>query len=158
MTMVQVAFRRGIAVGVAAFALATSSAMAQEHAHGGHAKADSAAPAASHAMHSSGWAELDEFHMVMMATWHPAKQKNDLAPIRARAADMAAAAEKWEKAAAPEKCADAETRKTVAKVAAESRALASLVERNGSDEEVKASLAALHDTFESVEHGCAAAH
>jgi len=170
MTMVQLAFRRGIALGIVACALAAAPAVAQDSAHAhapghahdsGHATADSAAavagtaPAPSHGMHSSGWAALDEFHMVMMATWHPAKQNNDLAPIRERAADMAAAAEKLEKSSAPEKCANAEATKTVAKIAADSRALAALVERNGTDEEVKSALSALHDTFESVEHGCA---
>lgn len=167
MTMVQLAFRRGVALGIAVCALAAGSAHAQDSAHGhaqghehasGHAAPDSSAPAAAHAMHSSGWAELDDFHMVMMATWHPAKQKNDLAPIRARAAEMAAAADRWAESAAPGKCASPETEKAVAKVAAGSRALAGLVERNATDEEVKAALAALHDEFEGVEHGCADAH
>lgn len=164
--MVQLVLRRGIALGIAAFAFAAAPALAQDSAQGhapghaaehapSHATGHAAAGAASHGMHSSGWAELDEFHMVMMATWHPAKQKNDLAPIRARAGDMVAAAEKWEKSAAPGKCADAETKKTVTKVAAESRALAALVEEGGSDAEVKAALGALHETFEAVEHGCA---
>ena len=160
--MVQFPFRRVVALGIAACALAAAPALAQSaapgHAHAsGHAKPDSSAPAA-HGMHSSGWAELDAFHMVMMSTWHPAKEQNDLAPIRARAADMVAAAEAWEKSTPPEKCANAETKTTVAKVAADSRALAGLVERDGTDEEVKAALSTLHDTFEGVEHGCAGGH
>lgn len=105
-------------------------------------------------MRSSGWAELDELHMVMMATWHPAKMNGDLSPIRARAADMAAAAEKLEKSAAPAGCASDDTNAAVAKIAADSRALVALVERSGTDEEVKTALAALHGTFEGVMHGC----
>ena len=34
--------------------------------------------------------ELDALHMTMMATWHPAKQSDDLAPIREKTPEMVA--------------------------------------------------------------------
>ena len=33
---------------------------------------------------ATGWKELDAFHMLMMATWHPAKESNDMTPIDGR--------------------------------------------------------------------------
>ena len=148
---------RPVALGLVLLALGAAPAAAQGHS-AGHARPDSAPTAAPHAMHSSGWAELDAFHMVMMETWHPAKKTGDLAPIRARAAEMVAAAETWAKSTPPKKCAGEETATTVAKVVTDARALAALVEQNGADDEVKASLSGLHDTFEHVMHGCAGAH
>ena len=42
---------------------------------------------------ATGWKELDAFHTILAATWHPASRKNDLAPLKAQAADLAAAAQ-----------------------------------------------------------------
>ena len=136
-------FSRPLALILGALLLGAAPAVAQSH--GEHAGMH----------HSSGWKELDDFHLLMMQTWHPAKQQNDLAPVRAKAADMARAAEAWAASTPPEKCAGEEPKQAVARIAADSKALAELVEREGSDAEVKAALAALHDTFETVEHGCA---
>ena len=36
----------------------------------------------------SPWKEMDAYHMLMMATWHPARDKGDLAPFRAKAKEM----------------------------------------------------------------------
>lgn len=106
--------------------------------------------------HNSGWAAMDEFHMLLMKTWHPASATDDLAPTRANAAAMATKAEAWAKSPVPATCGGT-TRATVALIATDSRALAGLVASNAADAQVKESLSALHDRFESVEKGCAAA-
>jgi len=114
--------------------------------------------AAQHSMeHMSGWKELDAYHTVMMAVWHPAKEKNDLAPIRAQAAKLAQAAEVWVKAAIPSACDTPDNRTNIVKVSEESRALATLVQA-GRDEQVKPALKALHDRFELVNRSCKVAH
>ena len=61
-------------------------AAAMDHSKMDHSKMDHGAAKAE------GWKELDAYHMLMMATWHPAKDKNDLAPIRAKATEMVASA------------------------------------------------------------------
>jgi len=101
----------------------------------------------------SGWKELDAFHMVMMQTWHPAKGKNDLKPIREKAQDLAAKAEKWSKSAFPKACDTPAMRTAVTKTAQQSLELARITAK-GTDEELKAALKGVHDTFEVVEHGC----
>ena len=143
--------------------------------HEGHGKAgttgmpvakDAAAAHAAHGMHgtagsatmehTSGWKELDAYHMVMMQVWHPAKEKGDLAPIRARASALAASADSVAAATVPAACDTPVNRAEVAKVQAESRALAGLVAGNASDEAVLAALRSLHERFETVNRGCVA--
>jgi hypothetical protein len=115
-------------------------------------------PASGHSMeHMSGWKELDAYHMVMMGVWHPAKESNDLKPIRARADSLAIAGDAWAKAAVPKSCDSPENRANIARVNADSKALAAKV-KDGSDADVMAALKALHDRFELVNRGCKAHH
>ena len=137
----------------AALAAASTSAGAQAAPP---AKPAHAAAAMDH--HMSAWKEMDAFHMLMMRTWHPAKESNDLAPIRAKADSMAAAATGWAKAKVPAACDDKATRTTIARVATDSRALAALVRGRASDARVRSALAALHERFETVEESCKPAH
>ena len=135
--------------------------------HAGHtaapaAKADSAKAHAGHdavrkdAPHAAGgWKEMDAFHNVLAATWHPASKSDDLKPLRARAGALADAARAWAAAAVPKACDTPATRSTIAALATDARALADLVAKPAStDAQLKASLKALHDRFEPVEHGC----
>ena len=106
----------------------------------------------SHAM--SGWKELDSVHMLMMETWHPVQTSGDLKPIRAKATAMAEAATTWAASTVPAACDKKPIRDAVAAVARDARSLSELVATQGSDADVKKSLAGLHDTFEIVEKGC----
>jgi hypothetical protein len=125
--------------------------------HGGMAQGaagGAAGNATDHAM--SGWKEMDAFHQHMMQAWHPAKQQHDVAPARTHAAPMADAAEAWARAAVPKACDTPATRDAVAAIARDARAFAQLVARPAvPDAEVRQALAALHERFEPVEHGCA---
>ncbi|HYC53109.1 MAG TPA: hypothetical protein VEB19_18540 [Gemmatimonadaceae bacterium] len=144
---------------VVAFTFSALSTAAAQHEHAP-AKVEKDKPSASagHSNeHMSGWKELDAYHMVMMRVWHPAKEKNDLAPVRAQAAKLAGAADAWAAAAIPSACDTPENRTNIAKVKADSRALASLV-ATGTDADVKPSLAALHERFELVNRGCKVSH
>jgi hypothetical protein len=124
-------------------------AAAAKGAHGAHGAAGSTNE------HMSGWKELDAYHMVMMRVWHPAKEKGDLAPIRAQAGALAASAETLQKGAIPAACDTPANREHVAAVQRDSHALAALV-GNGSDAAVLDALRALHDRFEVVNRGCKA--
>ena len=138
--------------------VALSSAAAQHEHQPTKVEKDKPAAHAGHSQeHMSGWKELDAYHMVMMQVWHPAKEKGDLAPIRAQAAKLADAADVWAAAAVPSACDTPANRSNIAKVKAESRALVALAS-NGTDAEIKAALAALHDRFELVNRGCKVAH
>lgn len=108
--------------------------------------------------HMSGWAAMDEFHRLMMASWHPVKDNGDLAPARTVAASMADRAEAWAKAPIPAHCKSG-TAAAIARLATDSRAFARLVEGTAAgavtDAKLREALSALHDGFEKVEKGCA---
>lgn len=138
-----------------------SRADAQQQGHAGHAgHAGQHQPAqGAHAAHGgsnehmSGWKALDDYHMVMMGVWHPAKEAKDLKPIRARAGALAERAAALVGAAIPAACDTPANRENLAKVGKESAALAKLV-ASGSDADVFAALKALHDRFELVNRSC----
>lgn len=104
------------------------------------------------------WKEMNSFHRVMGATWHPASQKSDLAPLRARARELATAADAWAASkppAMPASCASESVRAATTKVAVESKALAAMMDSGADDARLKAALKGVHDAFEVAEKGCA---
>ena len=101
----------------------------------------------------SGWKELDHFHALMQGTWHGAMD-NDLRLAKAMTADVVNGAVAWEASKGPAKCDNAAARKELPGVTAAARAYASVVAKDGSDADVKASLKKVHDTFEKVSMKC----
>ena len=121
------------------------AAMHAEHMkqmqHGQHAKAE-------------GWKELDAYHMLMMATWHPAKDKNDLAATRAKIGEMVTAAKAVAASKAPATCQKPELAKAQAGLTGETEKVAALVASKADDAALKAAMKTLHDRFEVLEEGC----
>lgn len=103
---------------------------------------------------ASGWKELDSFHELMAASWHPASSKNDLAPAKAKAADMAKSAKLWADSKAPKSCDTPAIKESVAKVNSASQEYAGIVAKGADDATIKAKLKAIHETFEVAEMGC----
>jgi hypothetical protein len=123
----------------------------------GASRPDSAAKGGMSDHMMGSWKEMNAFHVVMAATWHPARQKNDLAPLRAKATDLAKSAEAWAASKAPmmlHGCHSEAVTKAIARVAVDAKALAALVSSSADDARLKESLKALHDTFEVAEKGC----
>jgi len=121
-------------------------------------------PADAHAHHGaaqekemehakSGWKELDAYHDVMSAAWHPAKN-DSLAPARSSASALVTAAKTWATATAPKGCEAPAVKTAIARLVPESEAVAALVARNAADATLKAALKTVHDTFHLVEEGC----
>ena len=138
--------------------LAAPAAARAQHAghHPAPATADSAKVTKDGQHAAGGWKEMDAFHTQLAATWHPASKSDDLKPLRAHASALADAARAWAAAAVPKACDTPATRTTIAGLATDARALADLVAKPATtDAQLKASLKALHDRFEPVEHGCA---
>ncbi len=131
-------------------ALAISAApLSAQHAH----HHPPAAAAADEGHGPSGWKELDRFHDVMAAAWHPAK-KDSLAPARANAATLVTAAKAWTASPAPEGCTAPAITRAIARLVPESAAVVALVDRRADDAALKAALKTVHDTFHIVEEGC----
>ena len=102
------------------------------------------------------WKEMNAFHRVLGATWHPAS-KNDLVPLRVRAKELKLAADAWAASKAPESpaaCSGEEVRATIAKVARDARGLVAMITAGADDNWLAASLKGVHDSFETVEARC----
>lgn len=106
-----------------------------------------------HAM--SSWKELDAYHMLMMATWHPARDKGDLAPTRAKITDMVAAAKVLAASKAPMGCDAAKVKDAAAALPKNTQGVADLVTTKADDATLKDAMKALHDKFDVLEMGCA---
>lgn len=142
---------------VAAFlSIGAASAGAQQHDHREKA-AEKKMGNPGHDMAGHGataWKEMDTFHKVLGATYHPAADARNLAPLKAASADLAAKATAWEASVAPSACAGSEVKANVASVAKGARDLAGLVQGGAGDDQLVAAITAVHDTFEKVEKAC----
>jgi hypothetical protein len=104
------------------------------------------------------WKEMNDFHRVMAATWHPASQKSDMTPLKSRAKDLVTTAESWAAStppAIPASCASEPVRNATSNVVTETKALLALVDSGADDAKLKAALKTVHDAFEAAEKGCA---
>lgn len=105
----------------------------------------------------SPWRELNAFHEVMAALWHPASEKNDLKPLRERVGELVSRAEAWKTSKAPAMpagCGAPRVLAAIDSVRADAAALSSMVTAGGDDARLKASLAAMHARFEVAEKAC----
>ena len=124
-------------------------------AQGAASKPDTAKQAMDHM--AGPWKEMNAFHRVMGATWHPASSKNDLAPLKARVKELVTTAEAWAASkapATPASCGSAEVRAATTKVARDTKALLTLVDSGAEDARLKEALKGVHDAFEVAEHAC----
>lgn len=147
---------RGLAVTALAVAISAATASAQTTPAKPMDKMDHSKMEQEHG--KSPWKELDAYHEFMMATWHPAKGKNDMAPLKAKAGDMAKSAKLWADSKPPKGCDAPKLKDAVAKVNTGSADLAALVAKGADDATLKTKLGELHETFEIVEGGCKAEH
>ncbi len=106
----------------------------------------------NHAM--SPWKEMDAYHMLMMATWHPAKDKGDMAPTRAKINEMVASAKVLAASTAPKGCDSPKLKEAAAALVGHTQGVADMVTKKADDVALKAAMKALHDKFDVLEEGC----
>lgn len=146
-------------------ALATCSISASAFAQPTQPPAKKGDHAAMHAEHmkqmqhgkdakANAWKELDAYHGLMMATWHPAKDKGDMAPLKAQAVAMVTAAKAVAASTPPAGCATPALAKAAAALPGQTQAVADLVAKGTADPALKDALKGLHDHFEVLEQGC----
>lgn len=109
---------------------------------------------AGKAAKAEAWKELDAYHMLMMATWHPAKDNNDLSATRAKIGEMVAAAKAVAASKAPAACQKPELSTAQAGLTGETEKVAALVSRKADDAALRSAMKSLHDRFEVLEEGC----
>ena len=109
----------------------------------------------SHHASSSGWKELDQFHEILAATWHPVGM-GDFKPVKEKAAKLLEAAKAWGDSKVPAKCDKKPVRDAVASSVLNANAVADLVAKQAPDSSVKDAMKKLHDGFEAAEDNCTA--
>jgi hypothetical protein len=95
------------------------------------------------------WKEMDAFHEVMAATYHP-MEEGDFKPVRSRAAEMATKAKQWSDSKPPKELNTAKIKDSLAKLLRDSQALELMVKKNAKDDKIKIALTALHERFHEI--------
>lgn len=116
-----------------------------------------AAAQMDHGSEMSGWKELDAFHKVLAASWHPAGS-GDTKPARAQAQALLDAARAWQKSKGPAACENQKTRDGLKEMITALNWHADAVKREASDDALKVTLKRAHDTFESFAESCMMKH
>ena len=99
---------------------------------------------------SNTWKEMDDFHMVMAETFHPYKDSSDLAPVKSKASELVASADKWSSSPLPEKVNTDEMKEGLQKLKSETEVLADLVQAGG-DDAIGSQLKKVHDLFHEIQ-------
>ena len=99
------------------------------------------------------WTEMDDFHGIMAATFHPAEEGN-LQPIKTRSAELANKAKAWQKSTAPAGYDKAAVTATLQKLVKGAKELDKLVKSNATDKVLTDKLSALHDVFHEIMEKC----
>lgn len=102
------------------------------------------------AAEEADWKAMDDFHMVMAETFHPFKDSANLAPIKARAAELATAAETWANEPLPEKVDNEEMKTKLQALKVEAAALVETVKTNN-EKAIGEGLTRLHGSFHAIQ-------
>lgn len=105
------------------------------------------------AQKSTGWDELDAYHSVMAATFHPAEEGN-LKPLMERSAELAEKAKTLKASAIPEKYQKEGVKTSIKLLAKESKAIDKFVKTKPADAELTKAITSLHDRFHQVMEEC----
>jgi hypothetical protein len=107
----------------------------------------------SQAQQKASWKEMDEFHQVMSATFHPSEE-GKLDPIKTRSGEMVNKAVSWQKSDAPKGYNKNAVKASLKKLVSASKELHQLVKNNATDEVLKEKLSSLHDIFHEITEKC----
>lgn len=103
------------------------------------------------------WPALKDFHSVMSQTFHPMEEGN-LEPIKTRSGEMMAKADALAASVPPAEWNKPEVTKAVKKLKTDSKKLHDMITKKASDDNIKKSLTALHDTFHVIVGACMGDH
>lgn len=105
--------------------------------------------------HMAGpWKEMNAFHKLLGATYHPVADKKNVKPLREKADALAAAAREWAASTPPASCNTQEVKSTVAAISTDALAIGNQVLAQAADAELAKAITSLHDKFEGVEKKC----
>ncbi len=99
------------------------------------------------------WSELNAFHAIMAATFHPSEDGN-LKPIRERSGEFMAKAKALQDGKIPPSFNTPEVKKAIAELVKGSAALNQMVLKKADDKTISKKLGDLHDVFHTIQGLC----
>ncbi len=99
---------------------------------------------------SDEWPEMDSYHMLIAEAFHPYKDSSNLEPSKRLAIELSLEADNWQEATLPDKVNNDAMRGLLDSLKADSHRFAYLVKAGATDQEIGASLTAVHDRFHKV--------
>jgi hypothetical protein len=107
----------------------------------------------SFAQEKAKWKEMEDFHAVMGATFHPAEE-GKLEPIRTRSKEMLDKAVAWEKSTAPAGYDKKAVGSTLKNLVTGAKEIDRMVKAKANDQALKTKLSSLHDVFHQIMEKC----
>ena len=99
------------------------------------------------------WKEMEDFHTIMGATFHPAEE-GKLNPLKTRSSELVEKAISWKNSTAPEGYNQAAVKKTLKKLVKDSKEIKKMVQKNASDADLKEEITELHGIFHEITEKC----
>jgi len=106
---------------------------------------------------SDTWPSMDEFHMIMAESFHPFRDSANLAPAKANADSMVAAAGRWVNAPVPEKANTPQIKEKLQQLKHEADAFA-ILSKTDDAAATGESLTKLHDLFHELQESWYGGH
>lgn len=107
----------------------------------------------SQAQEKAKWKEMEDFHSVMSATFHPSEE-GKLDPIKKKSQEMVDKAVAWQQSTAPAGYDKNVVKPSLKRLVKGSKELNKLVKNNAADNVLKEKLSALHDVFHEIMEKC----
>lgn len=107
----------------------------------------------SQAQEKAKWKEMEDFHTVMAATFHPSEE-GKLDPIKKKSQEMVDKAVAWQRSTPPEGYDKNAVKSSLKKLVSGAKEINKLVKNNATDNVLKEKLSALHDVFHEIMEKC----
>ncbi len=99
------------------------------------------------------WVQMDNFHALMSATFHPAEEGN-LVPLKQKADSLYKAAKLWKQSPIPPGFKEAETKAALKELLKQCDHIRMAVKEKMPDDHLKKIIGSAHDTFHKISGEC----
>ena len=105
---------------------------------------------AEHTADSEEWAEAESFHEIMALTYHPMRDEGKMEPVSENANELLEKAKVWAAAEVPGDLDKAMISEQLGALVSQSEELVTLVNNEATEDELKAKVNEIHDTFHGI--------
>jgi|CXWL01.1.fsa_nt_gi hypothetical protein len=107
----------------------------------------------AYSQQTASWKEMEDFHVVMSTTFHPAEEDN-LQPLKEKAGDLVSRAKAWEKSAAPGGFNGSVTKPILKRLVQQCKVIKEAVGKDKTDAELKLMISEAHEIFHEIKEKC----